>query len=897
VKTRSPTFEYSTLSRKELLAEIDGLTQKLNKAQKASDLGNDQYKLLFQNMPLGAQEEDYSKIKEAVDKLVSSGVDNLAEYFRQNPAVLRNLIGDVRVINVNEALLKIHRATKESFLNEEENIDNWWNDEWVEFYSNEIQNLLKQYYFFGGKRFDTRVDGSPFVSRTFSFLVAGYEESWGQVVTLHEDITNRKRIEAELHKSHEELEFQVLERTKELKERETLLTQGAVMANLGYAIWDHSEKRYTIVSEEYASIFGHTKDEFLTAFANLDRRKKLIYPADQALFQAYYENENLASMAQNIEYRAVRRDGEIRYIQQSCQYVFDQNNQVTQSLLSIQDITERKKTEVKLLASEQRFRSLVHSQSDLICLLTPDGVLTFANDSYISFIGNGKSEILGHSIYQYMPPNECEAVKVNFSQLSFEKPRKTHENLMVSASGERRIIEWVDQGVFDSNQVLIEIQAVGRDVTELRKSQEKELLAREKLEVFAANLEQAKKHAESASKTKSQFLAAMSHEIRTPMAGVIGMSDLLLDTDLSPQQLDCVTSIKSSGKNLMSILNEILDQSKLEAGKFVISPTDFHLASFVRDNTHLFGPSITSKGLTLDIKLDNDLPESIHADSLRIGQVLSNFLSNAMKFTSTGRIEVAIKPEPNEQDELILRFTVTDSGIGLTDKAIDRLFTAFTQADSSTSRTYGGTGLGLSISMQLVEMMGGQIGVDSTKGIGSAFWFTVCYQPAKKTVVAKGKRSDIDRWVASRSLKILVAEDNTVNQHIIRTILTKLDHSVEIAKDGQCAINLFNSGDFDVILMDIRMPVMDGLEATAFIRAMDGPRSNIPIIALTADISFGNITEYTDVGMNDVCGKPIELALLLKLINKCLGEEVHTSMSRESASATSQQPIDPDASA
>ncbi len=348
MKTRSPTFEYSTLSRKELLAEIDGLIQELNKAQKASDLGNDQYKLLFQNMPLGAQEEDYSKIKEAVDKLVSSGVDNLAEYFRQNPAVLRNLIGDVRVINVNEALLKIHRATKESFLNEEENIDNWWNDEWVEFYSNEIQNLLKQYYFFGGKRFDTRVDGSPFVSRTFSFLVAGYEESWGQVVILHEDITNRKRIEAELHKSHEELEFQVLERTKELKERETLLTQGAVMANLGYAIWDHSKKRYTIVSEEYASIFGHIKDEFLTAFANLDRRKKLIYPADQALFQAYYENENLASMAQNIEYRAVRRDGEIRYIQQTCQYVFDQKNQVTQSLLSIHDITERKQIEEKL---------------------------------------------------------------------------------------------------------------------------------------------------------------------------------------------------------------------------------------------------------------------------------------------------------------------------------------------------------------------------------------------------------------------------------------------------------------------------------------------------------------------------------------------------------------------
>jgi CheY-like chemotaxis protein len=193
--------------------------------------------------------------------------------------------------------------------------------------------------------------------------------------------------------------------------------------------------------------------------------------------------------------------------------------------------------------------------------------------------------------------------------------------------------------------------------------------------------------------------------------------------------------------------------------------------------------------------------------------------------------------------------------------------------------------------------MDGQIGVDSTKGVGAAFWFTVCCQPAKKALVATDRRVALDRWVTSRPLRILVAEDNAVNQHMLRAILNKLDHSVEIAKDGQCAIELLNAGEFDLILMDIRMPVMDGLEATASIRAMNDPNSNTPIIALTADISAGNISEYMSVGMNAICGKPIELPVLLKSINKCLGEEIHTSMSQASVSGTNQTSIDPDASA
>jgi CheY-like chemotaxis protein len=192
--------------------------------------------------------------------------------------------------------------------------------------------------------------------------------------------------------------------------------------------------------------------------------------------------------------------------------------------------------------------------------------------------------------------------------------------------------------------------------------------------------------------------------------------------------------------------------------------------------------------------------------------------------------------------------------------------------------------------------MGGKIGVESTKGIGSSFWFTVCCQAAKKAVVAMDRSVAVDRWVASRPLNILVAEDNEVNQCLIQSILNNLHHSVEIAKDGQCAIDLFNSGDFDIILMDVRMPLMDGIEATASIRAMDSPKSNIPIIALTADASTHHITEYWRVGMNDVCLKPIELPLLLKSINKSLGEEIHTSIPHVSAPVASQQRIDPSTS-
>ena len=517
--------------------------------------------------------------------------------------------------------------------------------------------------------------------------------------------------------------------------------------------------------------------------------------------------------------------------------------------------------------------SLIEASHDPLFAISPEGKITDMNNASVEVTGIGRQELIDTNFFEYFTEPE-KALEVY--QKVFEKGFIADSPLILRHKNGKLIHVLFNGAVYnDDKENVLGAAIVARDVTN-QKRIETELieakifaeLATEIAEEAKINAENAKAIAENAMKAKQQFLSNMSHEIRTPMNAIIGFTKVLFRTDLTYKQKEYLSAIKISGDALIVLINDILDLAKVDAGKMTFEKTPFKMESSITAMLHLFENKIQEKNLKLVKEYDNKIPDVLVGDPIRLHQIVLNLVSNAVKFTFKGKITVSVDLLHEDHEKVILKFAVTDTGIGISEEKIGTIFENFQQATSGTSKLYGGTGLGLAIVKQLVEPQGGTIRVNSIIHEGSTFSFTLPFQKTNDKAQLENEVTKIESEL--KNIKVLVVEDIPLNQLLMKTLLDDFGFERDIAENGKIAIEKLKEKEYEIILMDLQMPEMNGFEATEYIRKT--MKSTIPIIALTADVTTVDLAKCKAVGMDDYLAKPVDEKQLYNKIVSILNQ-------------------------